>query len=435
MKMHEQESRGCSRSEVSRREFLKTSAAMSAAALVSSLGTSHIYAAGSDRIRVGLIGYGKRGSGAIRDCLGSSPGVVVTAVADLFKDRAEACRNDLKGLGEQFAIKDDAVYSGFDGYEKLCRRDDVDMVLICTPPGFRPMQLKCAIDAGKHVFMEKPVGVDPVGIRSVLASAEEATKKGLGIVAGTQRRHQAPYLETIKRIHDGAIGDVVAGQVYWIGDYGYYPAVLRQPGWSDMEWQVRNWNYFTWLSGDHIVEQHVHNIDIMCWVMKGPPTKCLGLGGRQQRTGPEFGYIYDHFAVEYEFPGGVRWASYCRQNDKTAGRVSEAVAGTKGKSNCAGDIWGETTYKFKGHNPNPYVQEHADLIASIRAGKPLNEGTNVAVSTLVAIMGRMSAYTGREMNYSWVLKESKLDLAPPVLDLGASLPPVEVAIPGKTELI
>ncbi|HUU09290.1 MAG TPA: gfo/Idh/MocA family oxidoreductase [Phycisphaerae bacterium] len=303
-----------------------------------------------------------------------------------------------------------------------------------SPPGFKPGHLKTAIDNGKHVFIEKPVGVDPVGIRQVLKSAEAAAKKKLGIVAGTQRRHQSPYVETIKRIHDGAIGDVVAGQVYWIGDYGYYPAVHKKPEWSDMEWQIRNWNYFTWLSGDHIVEQHVHNIDVMCWVMKGPPEKCIALGGRQQRTAPEFGHIYDHFAVEFEYPGGIRWASYCRQNDKTSGRVSEYAAGTKGTSNCAGNIWGETPYKFEGSNPNPYVQEHTDLIESIRKGEPLNEGKTVAESTLAAVMGRMSAYTGREISWKWALNSSKLDLAPPKYAFGP-LPVPEVAVPGVTPLI
>jgi predicted dehydrogenase len=282
--------------------------------------------------------------------------------------------------------------------------------------------------------MEKPVGVDPVGLRKVLALADEAGTKGLAIVAGTQRRHQRPYVENVKRIHDGDIGQVVSGQVYWLGDYGYYPAVKREADWSDMEAQIRNWNYFTWLSGDHIVEQHVHNIDIMCWIMKGPPTKCIGVGGRQQRTGEEFGHIYDHFGVEFEFEGGVRWASYCRQNDKTANRVSEYCEGTRGKTNCAGAIWGEKAWNFQGDNPNPYVNEHTNLIASIRAGKPLNEGKDVAISTLTAVMGRMSAYTGRELSWKWVMEASKLDLAPAKYEFGPN-PVHPVAVPGVMELV
>jgi predicted dehydrogenase len=412
---------------MTRRDFVKSAAVTVAGAAAMAAGTNYVHAAGSDKIRVGLIGCGKRGTGAANDCLGSAPNVEIAAVADLFKDRAEAFAKTLPGVG-------DRVFSGFDGYQQLMKTD-INLVVMCAPPGFRPMHLKAAIEAGKHVFMEKPVGVDPVGIRSVLATSELAKQKNLGIVAGTQRRHQAPYVENLKRIHEGAIGDIAAGQVYWVGDYGYYPAVLRQPEWGDMEWQIRNWNYFAWLSGDHIVEQHVHNIDIMCWVMKGPPKKCLATGGRQQRTGPEFGHIYDHFGVEFEYDGDVRWSSFCRQNDKTSGRVSEHVAGTKGMSNCSGYISGPNTWSFKGQATNPYVQEHTDLIESIRAGKPLNEGKAVAESTLAAIMGRMSAYTGREVNYSWVLKESKLDLTPPQFDLKAPLPVAEVAIPGKTPLI
>ncbi|MBE3100614.1 MAG: Gfo/Idh/MocA family oxidoreductase [Planctomycetes bacterium] len=419
---------------MTRRDFVKSAAATVAGAAAMAAATHHVHAAGSDKIRFGLIGCGRRGTGAANDCLGSAPNVEIAAVADLFPDRAAAFAKHCATLGEKSKVTPETTFSGFDAYQKLVKAD-LNVVLICTPPGFRPGQLKAAIEAGKHVFMEKPVGVDPAGIRTVLAAAELADQKKLGIVAGTQRRHQATYVETLKRIHAGDIGDVTAGQVYWVGDYGYYPAVKREPGWADLEWQVRNWNYFTWLSGDHIVEQHVHNIDIMCWVMKGPPRKCIAVGGRQQRTGPEFGHIYDHFGVEFEYDNGVRWASYCRQNDKTAGRVSEHVAGTKGMSNCAGYIGGAKTWNYQGEQKNPYVQEHADLIASIRDGKPLNEGRTVGESTLAAIMGRMSAYTGRELNYSWVLKESKLDLMPPVLDLGASLPPVEVAVPGVTPLV
>jgi len=284
------------------------------------------------------------------------------------------------------------------------------------------------------VFMEKPVAVDPVGVRSVIDSAKMASAKKLGIVAGTQRRHQQSYIETIKRINDGAIGDITAMQVYWIGDYGYYPAVHKKPEWSEMEWQIRNWNYFTWLSGDHIVEQHVHNLDIANWVMKGPPIKAIALGGRQQRTGPEFGHIYDHFSVEFEYPNGVKVSSYCRQNAKTANRVSESAIGTRGGSNCNGHITGENRWDFSAENPNPYVREHKDLIDSIRCGNPLNEGQRIAESTLMAILGRMSAYTGREINWDWVLKASKLDLTPAKYEFGPNA--VDgVAIPGETKLI
>ncbi|MBM4018038.1 MAG: Gfo/Idh/MocA family oxidoreductase [Planctomycetes bacterium] len=431
--MAEQDAHGRSNT-ITRREFVRSAAATAAGAAALAAAAHYAHAAGSDKIRVGLVGCGRRGRDAIKNCLDSSPGVEVVALGDLFPGVADALGKGLAAMGEKCKVAPDRCFSGFDNYKKVIACD-IDLVLLCAPPGFRPAHLAAALEAGRHVFMEKPVGVDPAGIRSVLASAEVADRKKLGVVAGTQRRHQAAYVETIKRLHQGAIGDVTAGHVYWMGDYSYYPAVERQAGWADMEWQVRNWNYFTWLSGDHIVEQHVHNIDVMCWVMKGPPRKCIGVGGRQQQTAPEFGHIYDHFAVEFEYDGGVRWASYCRQSANCSNRVSEHVAGTKGMSNCAGYIGGPAAWNFQGEQASPYVQEHADLIAGIRAGRPLNECRTVAESTLAAVMGRMAAYTGREINYSWVLKESKLDLMPPALDLGASLPPVEIAVPGKTLLV
>ena len=418
--------------KVTRRDFVKVTAAASVAALALGAGTAR--AAGSDKLRVGLVGMGRRGLGCAKDCVTSSPNVEIVAVGDLFKDNLEAgCKRLAEVLKDKYKATPETSFAGFDAYQKVIDCD-VDLVLLCAPPGFRPLHLKAALEKGRHVFMEKPVAVDPAGVRSILASAEVAAQKKLGVVAGTQRRHQPTYVETMKRIHAGDIGEVAAGQVYWIGDFGYYPAVLRKEGWSDMEAQVRNWNYYTWLSGDHIVEQHVHNIDIMCWVMKGPPKKAIGMGGRQQRVEPEYGHIYDHFAVEFEFENGVRWASYCRQNANCAGRVSEYVEGTKGKSNCSGTIWGGKDWKYEGPQPNPYVQEHADLIASIRDGKPLNECKAVAESTLAAIAGRMSAYTGREVSIAWVLGTSKLDLTPPKYEFGPlAVPPV--AIPGKTELI
>jgi predicted dehydrogenase len=293
------------------------------------------------------------------------------------------------------------------------------------------MHLKAAVEAGKHVFMEKPGAVDPAGVRSLIASADLAAAKKLGIVAGTQRRHQNGYVETMKRIHDGAIGDIVAAQCYW--NQGYLWMTPRQSGWSDVEWQIRNWNYFTWLSGDHIVEQHVHNLDVINWALQAHPVKALGMGGRQARTHPNYGHVYDHFAVEYEYPNGVRVMSMCRQIDGTAWRVSERVVGTKGIADPSGSIRGTTAWRYDGSGNNPYVQEHTDLINSIRAGKPLNEGRQLAESTLTAIMGRMSAYTGQEVTWEQALN-SKLDLVPAELALGPK--PVDpVAMPGQTRLI
>jgi len=424
---------------VSRRDFIKASAAVSLAALAP--GTSRIFAAGSDKLRVGLIGCGGRGTGAAKNCVDSSDNVEIVALGDIFRDRVDKSLNNLKEKLPTEAVKvtEDTCFVGFDAYKKVIGCD-VDMVILGTPPHFRPAHLKAAIEGGKHVFMEKPVAVDPVGIRSVIASSELASEKKLAIVAGTQRRHQNHYLEIIKRIRNGAVGEIVSGQCYWNQDALWVERAknnLRnkiEKNWSDMEYQCRNWLFFTWLSGDHIVEQHVHNLDVINWAIGSHPVKCLGMGGRQARTEPQFGNIYDHFAVEYEYPNSVRVLSMCRQTEGCSGRVSERVVGTDGSTytdGSNGSIEGPNAYKYEGKSPSPYVQEHADLIASIRQGKPLNEGRRVAESTLTAIMGRMSAYTGREIKWDWVMNKSKLDLTPSVYNMGVN----PVAIPGKTELI
>ena len=415
----------------SRRDFMRTSAAASMAALLS--GAYHAHAAGSDEIRVGLIGCGRRGVGAAQDCVNAAPGVRIVAAADLFPERFDELRKGFEELKDRFAVSEDSCFLGFDAYQKVLACD-ANLVILAAPPGFRPQHLEAAVAAGKHVFMEKPAAVDPVGIRSIIASSKSAADKGLAIVAGTQRRHQADYVETIKRVHDGAIGDIVAAACYWIGDYDYYTPVPRAEGQSDMEWQLRNWNYFTWLSGDHIVEQHVHNIDVINWALQGHPVAALGVGGRQQRTGPEFGHIYDHFAVEFEYPGGVRVTSMCRQNKETAHRVEEYLAGERGTCDPRGKIRGPRPFEHKGKPPNPYVQEHADLIASIRAGAPLNEGVAVAESTMAAILGRMSAYTGQRISWDWAMEASQLDLRPPAYEMG-DLPVPPVAVPGETKLV
>jgi len=278
------------------------------------------------------------------------------------------------------------------------------------------------------------VAVDPVGVRSVIASSALARQKGLAIVAGTQRRHQLRYVELMKRIHDGAIGELVGGQCYW--NQAELWVKERTPGMSDMEWQCRNWLYFTWISGDHIVEQHIHNIDVINWAFGSLPAKVMGMGGRQERTAPEYGNIYDHFAVEFEFANGVRISSMCRQINGCSDRVSERFVGTKGVAyldGSAGRIEGQNAYKYEGENPNPYVVEHFDLIKSIKEGKPLNEGKRIAESTLSGVMGRMSAYTGRELSWDWAMNASKLNLTPDYNN--ADLPVEPVAMPGKTQLI
>ena len=424
----------------SRRDFLKTTAVSAGALMLAGAHLPSAHAAGSDVMKVGVIGCGGRGTGAALDCLkAGGQGVQLWAMGDLFKDRLASSHAKIssKGYGDnkaQFDVPADRQFTGWDNHEKVVA-SGVDMVILATPPGFRPMTLKAAVDAGKHVFMEKPVAVDPTGIRSVIESAEAAEKKGLAIVAGTQRRHEPTYVETIKRIQNGMIGDLVSAQCYW--NQGTLWVHNRKSEYSDMEWQIRNWLFLTWLSGDHIVEQHVHNLDILNWAMGSPPKQCSGMGGRQVRVEPQYGNIFDHFAVEYEYPNGARVMSMCRQTAGCHNNVSERVIGTRGFSytdGANGYIKGAKAYEYPDKSTDPYVQEHTDLIAGIRAGKPINEGVRVAESTLTAIMGRISAYTGRALSWNWVMNSSKLDLSPPKYEFG-DLPLAPVAVPGDTELV
>ncbi len=413
-----------------RREFCKTAAAASVAAAMP--GNFGVFARGSDTIKVGIIGCGGRGTSAAVDCLTADPGVEIIAMGDLVPDRIESSLKTLTGkFPDRVKVPANQRFTGFDNYKGVCSVPDVNYVITAAPPGFRPIHLKEIIGAGKNVFTEKPVAVDPVGVRSVIATSDVARQKGLAIVAGTQRRHQTSYLELMKRVHDGQIGEIVAAQVYW--NQGELWVRQRKPDMSEMEWQCRNWLYFSWLSGDHIVEQHVHNIDVAVWALGGLPKNVVGMGGRQARVAPEYGNIYDHFAVEFEYANGVRVSSMCRQTKGSANRIEERIVGTKGVALGSGEIRGEKPWKFELKETNPYVLEHRDLIASIRAGKPLNEGRQVAESTMCAIMGRMSAYTGRAMSWEWAMTSSTLDLSPATYAFGPN--PVDpVAIPGTTAL-
>jgi predicted dehydrogenase len=425
----------------SRRDFLKTSTvAAVGATIVANLNTiPGAYAAGSDEIRIGLIGCGGRGTGAAINAIASAPGVKLVAMGDAFKDRLADSRRTIssKVAAEKLDLADDRCYTGFDAYQKVLGTSSVNYIILATPPGFRPVHLKAAVDAGKQIFTEKPVAVDGPGIRSVLATYEAAKAKGLAIAAGTQRRHQLGYLETMKLIHGGQIGEIVAARCYW--NQGGLWKKDRQEGWSDLEWQLRNWLYFTWLSGDHIVEQHVHNIDVVNWAMNGHPIRALGLGGRQARTNAAYGHIFDHFAIDFEYENGAHLMSMCRQQQGTDGNVSEALTGTKGS--CVTQAG--QRYQIKGEKPwqfaremdktDPYQQEHTDLIASIRGGKPINELKNVAESTLTSIMGRMSAYTGKMVTWDQALNSTE-SLVPSKLDWGPmAVPPI--AIPGQMPAI
>ncbi|MBL8960524.1 MAG: Gfo/Idh/MocA family oxidoreductase, partial [Gemmatimonadetes bacterium] len=292
----------------SRRDFVQAGAGV-AAGLAFTRPLQAMPWASAATIKVGLVGCGGRGTGAARDCLRGSEGVELVAVGDLFADRVASCRENLAKVAAEnpafaakYKVDDGHAFSGMDAYQKVLA-SGIDLVILATPPGFRPVHFAAAVDAGKHVFMEKPVAVDPTGVRAVIAAAARAKSKGLGVVAGTQRRHDPAYQAVIERVHGGAIGELVSGQVFW--NQGGLWHAARKPEWSDLDWQVRNWLYFTWLSGDHVVEQHIHNIDVANWVVGAHPVRAVGVGGRQWRTGAEHGHIFDHFAVDFEYPGGV----------------------------------------------------------------------------------------------------------------------------------
>ena len=422
---------------LSRRDFVKASAAVGLAAVAT--GASRMYAAGSDKIRVGLIGCGGRGTHDTGNCLKCAENVELVAMGDLLEDRLRSSRARLtKAQPDKVKVTDETCFAGWDACQKVVSLPQVDLVVLTTPPHFRPMQLKAAIEAGKHVFMEKPVAVDPVGVRSVIASSELADQKNLTILAGTQMRKIAHLMEGVRRIHGGDIGTLVGGQCVRIGGgMTTWGPRQRQAGWSDMEWQLRRWLFMTWLSGDFIAEMHVHNLDIVNWAFGGHPVQCIGMGGRQVRTGAEFGNVYDHFAVEYEYPNGVRVEYMGAQTDKASDRCDQWIVGTKGKAYldfANAVIEGDKPFRYDGPSWNPELKQHADQISAIRDNKRLNEGKRIAESSLTSIMGRMSAYTGRALKWDWAMKASKLDLSPEKYEFG----PLEmrpVAVPGQTPLV
>ena len=391
-----------------RREFLAASAVAAAAA-------PSMFAAGNDVLKVGLIGCGNRGTGAAGQALMADKNVKLVAMADAFEDRLNESLENLlkkKDVAAKVDVKPDAKFVGFDGYKHVIERCDV--VLLTTPPQFRPLHLKAAVEAGKHVFAEKPVAVDSPGVRSVLESCAEAKKKNLSVVSGLCLRYDAGFRETVKRIHGGAIGDVVT---LFANDYrGGRWEKKRQPDWTDMTYHMRNWYNFTWLSGDFNVEQHVHFLDVCAWVMKEKyPTKAIGMGGRSVLTGAEYGNIYDHFSIVYEYANGAKLVSNTRQHPKTKGDMSAHALGTRGRSLLSERTNGLTIrndkddWVFEGPSNEMYQVEHDELFASIRSGKPINNGEYMSYSTLLAIMGRMAAYTGGEITWKMAL-ESKEDL-------------------------
>lgn len=418
---------------MSRRRFLHASAGATLASAA-----PRVLAAGSDLVRIATVGAGDRGVHDVECCLKATPGVELVAMADLFQDKIEAALQRLrKNVGEAVRVRDSDLYLGFDAAQKVFDRPDVDAVLLLTPPGFRPDMAAAAIDAGKHVFMEKPGAVDPTGVRTLYATADKADTKKLSIVVGTQQRYAPQYIELIRRIGDGQIGKVTLIEALWIGDMELWHYHDRKPEWSDMEWQIRCWPFFTWLSGDHYVEQLIHNLDVANWVAGSTPVVCQGIGGRQVRVGPQFGNIYDPFAVRYEYAGGLPMFGMATQIRGVNTRVCNIIHGTKGRAEVdrgMAKIEGESSWSYQGPPSSGETEMFRAMLGAIRERAPINECRRLADATLTAVMGRMSTYTGRALKWDWVLKASKLDLRPPKYEFGPW--PVEpVAMPGRTLLV
>ena len=429
-----------------RRSFLKTSALLTGGAVLSSIPFSGAYAAGNGTIKIALIGCGGRGTGAAMQALSTKFDLKLVAMADAFRDRLD---ESYKPLLEKFGktkvdVPEDKKFVGFDAYKNAI--SEADVVLLATPPGFRPIHFEEAIKQNKHVFMEKPVATDSPGVRKVLAAAEEAKRKKLNVVVGLQRRYQKNYRETLKRIQDGVIGDVVSGQVYW--NSGGVWVRERQTGQTEMEYQMRNWYYFNWLCGDHINEQHIHNIDIANWVKDSYPVSAEGTGSRFLRNGKDHGEIYDNHTVEFLYADGSVIQSQCRHYEGTYNRVDESFQGTKGKvylsANNSGKLWdykGKTIYDHAGKgDPNPYQTEHDELFAAIDAGKfVFSDAERVAKSTMTAILGRDATYSGNKVKWDDAIN-SNINLMPDTFAWDATpkvLPDADgnypFAIPGKVK--
>ncbi len=434
---------------ISRRNFFTTAAAVSAAGLIVPsmlagcadgkkktvvLPPNLDKAPDGPVLKAGVIGCGGRGTGAAINFLGAGPNLQVTALGDIFQDRVDSCRAEIKKETGQ-EVAQEKCFTGFDAYQKVIE-SGVDLVILATPPFFRPEHMAAAVQAGKHVFAEKPVCVDPVGARSVMATAQKAKGMDLSIVTGTQRRHQREYLATWQQVAEGAIGDIVGGNVYWNQSKLWH----RDPNasWSEMEFMIRDWVNWSWLSGDHIVEQHVHNLDVFHWFTGAHPVKAVGFGSRQRRvTGDQ----YDNFSIDYTYENGMHLHSMCRQINGCANNVSERIQGTNGYTNCRDrvfDLAGKEVWKYeypldkdgKESGFDPYLQEHIDLVTAIRTNKPIVEAENTAVSTMTAIMGRISAYTGKEVSWDEMMN-SELKLGPQVFALGPVDVPKNVPVPGE----
>ncbi len=428
-----------------RREFLKNSSgAVVGAALASPfILTSRAEAqTNAETLRVGLVGCGGRGSGAAKQALNADKNVKLVAMGDAFGDRLKSSLATLKvdgEVGDRVQVTPEKSFVGLDAYQKVID-SGVDVVILATPPGFRPVHFKATVDAGKHVFIEKPMATDAPGLRSVMATAEEAKKKKLAVVAGFCWRYDYARREFFKRIHDGAIGDVRAlYHTYYTSPVKPMPPASQRPaGMGDLEWQMRNWYNFVWLCGDSLVEQAVHSVDKLAWAMRDqPPLRAVAVGGRQVPN--HEGNIFDHFEVNYEYPNGVRGFLGCRQQANCYGETRDYLIGSTGFGNIGGrrapvEISGTASWRYSGPTPDMYQVEHNELFASIRAGEPINDGVRMCSSTLLALMGRMAAYTGKEITWEEALN-SRESLVPEKLDWKMALEFPPVPMPGKTAFL
>lgn len=432
--------RSKSNREITRREFVKAAAAAPILASGLSVGRS-AWAGGGDALRVGLVGCGGRGTGAALQALRADPGAVLVAMADVFPERiATSLGNITNQMGERAAqqvqVFDANQCTGFDGCERVLEAD-LDVILLATPPAFRPAHMRAAVDAGVHMFTEKPMAVDAPGLRVVRQACEDAKVKNLNVVSGFCWRYGDAERATFKRVHEGAVGRIISVHTT------YHTSTLskrpRQPQWSDMEWQLRNWWHFCWLSGDHIVEQACHSIDKLAWAMNDEtPARCIALGGRAAREGAESGDVYDHFTAIYEYADGRRCFHTCRQIDRCPSDNSDYIYGTDGAATVNGwtpthdirDHDGNLTWRYDGPRRDMYQNEHDALFAAIRSGKPINDGPWMCNSVMMAIMARMAAYTGQTIGWeqAW---DSQERLGPETYAMG-DLPVGPVPVPGRT---
>jgi predicted dehydrogenase len=420
---------------ISRRTFFRSSTSAAAGATAFQIIKPELVrGAGKEKLKAGLIGCGGRGRQAVIDMMTGAENIEFVAMADIFEDKLEGNLRWLKEtpahakFQDRIKVDPEHRFIGFEAYKKLLA-SDIDVVMLCTPPGWRPLHFEAAIEAKKHVFCEKPFGTDPVGVRRFMRAAKKSEELKLTVVSGAQRRFATEYMQTIDKIKNGAIGEVVATYAYWVGT----PVIQqkgRDPQWGDGTWQHRNWYSFVWICGDQVVEQHLHNIDVICWVMGTHPTRVWASGGRAWRPNTElYGNIYDHLSAEFEFANGVRMTSDCRQYPSQSGiyrNISELVVGTKGRSKC--NDMGE-----KGGNP--YVNEHTALARSIRGEGPyVNHAMTVAESTMACIMAREAAYSGEEVTWDRIM-QSQLDLMPKDMGYDAKITPTPIPVPGVYKLV